>query len=99
MTVPHKNVNVIDKHYQHFNSDMLEKLLVPYFDNIKYIFFDIISSKIIGLLQRLIGGKGDFFILTNKKVLTLFYNIYINHYLYTNDEKKAGRIAVICQKK
>ena len=98
LTVPHTNKGLNKKHYQHFNSKTLQKLLKPYFRDIVFIPFDVISWRMAKLAQ-LIGGQGNYFILTNPGALSWFYRLYKNKYLYTDNERKCMRIAAICQKR
>lgn len=98
ITVPHKNKSVQSKHYQHFNCIDLERILSTYFKNITFVLFDK-KSKVMSLLQRLIGGQGNYFVLTYPKVLSIFYNTYKQNYLYASKEVNCGRVAVICKKK
>ncbi len=101
LTVPHENTPVTKKHYQHFNSTKLRTLLEPYFGNISFIPFDIPASgsPLMWLIQRILGPKGKFFLLTNARLLYFFYAIYLKRYLYAKDESGCERIAVICTKK
>lgn len=98
ITVPHKNKPIQSKHYQHFNSLELKGILSLYFENFIFIPFDR-ESKILSLMQKLIGGKGNYFVLTYSKALSWFYNTYKKKYLYATDERNCGRIAVVCKKK
>lgn len=99
LTVPHINKGLkSNKHYQHFYGDQLVKILEPYFMDFRVIPFDP-ASRILTIMQKLIGGLGENFIITNKKILTGFYNLYISKYLYASDEKRCGRIAVVCRKR
>lgn len=98
LTVPHTNKGLNEKHYQHFNSKTLQKLLKPYFRDIVFIPFDVISWRMAKLAQ-LIGGQGNHFILTNSCILSWFYRLYKGRYLYTDDEQKCMRIAAVCQKR
>lgn len=98
LTVPHRNKALNQKHFQHFFGDQLVNILKPYFTDFKLIPFDS-TSRILRYMQKLIGDLGENFIITNKKILTGFYNLYISKYLYASDEKRCGRIAVVCRKK
>ena len=98
LTVPHSNKGVQDKHYQNFKSDQLRQLLEPHFRDIVFIPFDV-KSRVMTKLQRLIGGEGKYFALTNSRLLSWFYQLYINRYLYTDDEQKCWRIAALCGKR
>jgi len=97
LTVPHANVAVLNKHYQHFTSHHLQALLSPYFQGVAFIPFDV-RSKVMAILQRLIGGRGHHFVLTNARLLSWFYQLYSNRYLYSDDERKCSRIAAVCWK-
>lgn len=98
LTVPHTNKGLNEKHYQHFTSKTLQKVLKPYFREIVFVPFDI-QSLIIAWLAKLFGGQGNQFILTNPKALSWFYRLYKNRYLYANNEQKCMRILAICQKR
>lgn len=95
LTVPHTNKSVNAKHFQHFNSDLLYKILTPYFADIAFIPFDS-RSKVITILLHLIGGQGNHYVLTNASVLKWFYKMYCKRYLCT-DEGNCLRIAVLCR--
>jgi 2-polyprenyl-3-methyl-5-hydroxy-6-metoxy-1,4-benzoquinol methylase len=97
LTVPHENKRVSEKHYQHFTSAKLKNLLSPHFKNIDFIPFDT-KSHLLGLLSKIIGGKGNHFVITNQKINNWFFNLYRKRYLYTNDVSKCLRIAAVCQK-
>jgi len=98
LTVPHLNKGLNVKHYQHFNSIKLKKLLLPYSDNIRIVPFDNIRSKVLKIYFKAIGGNGKYFLISYEKCLNYFYNLYLKKYLYTN-EKNCGRLLAICQKK
>ena len=97
LTVPHSNQRVQEKHYQHFTSQKLKELLAPHFRELEFLPFDPVS-KVFSLLVRIFGGSGKNYVITNSQLLSWFYQVYINHYLYTNDENKCLRIAVVCRK-
>ncbi len=98
LTVPHKNSPLIEKHVQHFSSDSLVEILEPYFREIDCIPFDPLS-KIMGIIRRVMGGKGNHFLITNKKLLYWMFQIYRRYFLYAKDESSCKRIAVVCKKK
>ncbi len=98
LTVPHENKKLSDKHHQHFNSQKLCNTLEQYFKDFSFIPFDT-KSKMFQLLHRIIGGNGDHFIITNSWLLSWFYRLYKNRYLYTRNESRCMRIAVICRKR
>lgn len=98
LTVPHTNKPVQSKHYQHFNSSQLFSLLEPYFQDLIFIPFGV-RSLLMAILLRIFGGEGKHFIITNSQLVTWFYRLYLNRYLYTDDESKCSRIAVVCRKR
>jgi SAM-dependent methyltransferase len=98
LTVPHVNNPILEKHYQHFTSNHLHKLLVSHFQDIAFVPFDP-KSKVMAALYRLIGGEGSFFVLTHSQLLSWFFHLYKSRYLYANDEQKCGRIVAVCRKR
>ena len=98
LTVPHANKPVQSKHYQHFTSSQLLSLLEPYFQDIIFIPFGV-RSLVMAILLRILGGDGRNFIITNSRLVSWFYKLYLNRYLYTDYESKCSRIAVVCRKK
>ncbi len=98
LTVPHTNLGLQDKHYQHFTSRSLLELLRPFFQDIEFVPFDV-KSKVMRLFQMLIGGKGNQFIITSTPLLSWFFQVYKNCYLYSKSEKKCRRIAAVCKKR
>ena len=94
VTVPSKNKNLNPKHYQHFDLNSLRQMLEPqfrientYFLN-KMCFWD-------NLIKTILTNK--YFILRNKKMLSILFRIYEKFLLLTN-ENKSMRIFVICKK-
>jgi len=97
LTVPHTNTPLSDKHYQHYERKQLYDLLNKHFREITIIPFDP-KSKVMGLWRRLMGSKGQHFILTNRWLNCWFWQMYTSRYLYANDERKCTRIAAVCKK-
>ncbi|WP_263834159.1 class I SAM-dependent methyltransferase [Salinibacter sp.] len=96
LTVPHVNKSVSDKHYQHFDTEKLRRVLDPYFQNLKFVPFDS-HSKALSLMQIFLGGKGNHFVVTNSFLNKKFIDIYFSNFLYGVNEDKCGRIAVVGQ--
>jgi len=96
LTVPHENKSVNKKHYQHFSSSSLEDILVPHFDCVTVRPFDNISSLVLKVFERLTGNQGEHFLITNDTIMTAFWNIYRDRYLYTT-EKRCGRLVATCE--
>ena len=94
LTVPHRNSPVSDKHFQHFDSQMLRNLLDAHLDNLRFQPFDFFS-RTLDLWFRLLGRSGKYFLITWQPLLDAFYNYYISRCLYGQDESKCGRIACV----
>jgi SAM-dependent methyltransferase len=94
LTVPHVNKDVSDKHYQHFDSDHLDRLLRPHFSDISYVPFDEQSSLMVAI-QFLLGWRGKHVVVNSPFVLDRVYEFYRRRYLYADDEEDCQRIAVV----
>jgi SAM-dependent methyltransferase len=93
MTVPHINVPVQEKHFQHFSSESLRDLLAPYFDDIRFIPFDG-RSRFLRILFRLMGGQGKHYVVTNRRINRWFFDWYIRHCLYAGEDRCTRIMAV-----
>lgn len=96
LTVPHTNSSLQPKHFQHFDEALLRKYLSPHFEDLSFLHFDE-RSRILGLLQRLLGGAGKHFVVTNSVVNHLFFKVYRRYFLYSADESTCGRIAAVAR--
>lgn len=97
LTVPHRNNPVGYKHFQHFDSQMLQDLLGGHLDDLRFLPFDFFSRK-LDIWFRLLGRSGQYFLITWKPLLRAFYNFYINRCVYGDDESKCSRIACVGRK-
>jgi cyclopropane fatty-acyl-phospholipid synthase-like methyltransferase len=95
MTVPHKNQPLIPKHYRHFDSNSLLKILSAYFECREMFFFDR-NSRIISAWQRLMCNK--YFIIRNQRVTNAFYRYYRNNHLSCTEQECLRMGAVFTQK-
>jgi len=97
LTVPHVNKPVEKKHFRHFSKEDLLPLLAPHFSDLRFVAFDRLpsSSLELGLIERIIGGRGRFFLITNQRLLGALYRRYLLRYLYCVSEKTCGRMAVV----
>jgi SAM-dependent methyltransferase len=90
LTVPHVNVPVGYKHFQHFSSESISKWIEPYFDVV-----DIIPIEKMGyrryLLERALVNP--FFILNYKPLKNLIYT-YFKKMLFFAEGHKCGRIFI-----
>ena len=100
LTVPHRNKPLITKHYQHFTGEQLRELLAPHFHDLRLIPFDLRARRtpLMWLTERVLGAKGRWWLLTNPRLLYLFYRLYLRRFLYCRDERDCERIAVVATK-
>lgn len=98
ITVPHKNKNLNEKHFQHFDSGLLKGIVEPHLEIIKYQFFDP-RRRLINIWLRMLGGQGHYFLITWKPLTNLFYKFYMKYGLYSKLESNCGRIACVARKK
>ncbi len=97
ITVPHSNASLQEKHYQHFDSTKLLDCLDALFREITFIPFDP-KSRVVGYFYKFLGGKGNTYVITQKKLNKWFFDLYTQKYLYAKSEKNCRRIAAICKK-
>lgn len=98
ITVPHENNPLSKKHFQHFTKEKLDNYLEPYFTNMTYIPFNV-KSKVISFLYFLLGGGMNFYLIKIPQLWYLFYQYYIDNYLYANESDNYYNICCICRKK
>ena len=91
LTVPHQNKARQEKHYQHFTSESLEKVLAPHFEIETRVFFDKRSRLLTRMIDTLLRNR--LFILNNRTMLSALFTFYCDHLLYC-DEKHCGRLFV-----
>jgi hypothetical protein len=92
LTTPHTNVALDPKHYLHFNQAGLRKLLEGHFEELLFIPFDHIP-RWFRLAMTLMGGAGNHFIITNRRLITSLFTFYMQHCLYGKGETHCQRIA------
>jgi SAM-dependent methyltransferase len=97
LTVPHRNRPVEKKHFQHFDLAKLRELLSPHFADLRFIPFDRVRNPGLSLrlADWLLGGRGRFFLVTNRRILGRAFRHYLEHGLACRDETECGRIAAI----
>jgi 2-polyprenyl-3-methyl-5-hydroxy-6-metoxy-1,4-benzoquinol methylase len=95
LTVPHINVPVSDKHFQHFDIDMLKKYFSKYFhfEDIRYIQKNSFFLKIMNRLM-----SNSLFIISNAKLNNVIYSLYKKYYFFSSD-KNCERIYIKMKKK
>ncbi|MFC1603525.1 class I SAM-dependent methyltransferase [Planctomycetota bacterium] len=96
LTVPHENVPLQTKHYQHFNSNTLMKVLEPHYRVEQMLFLDKRSLVFACIAGHLIGNR--LFVLNNTFLLDLFYRAY-RKWFFLCREAKCGRICVKARRK
>lgn len=97
LTVPHKNVPLIPKHFQHFDSVSLPQTLANSFEVEKLVFFDAPKAFPLWLMKTLLGGGGSRFVITLPALNRAFMRIYTRRYLYVNAEARCGRLLAIAR--
>lgn len=95
VTVPSNNIEVKERHYQHFDLHSLTAALSPFFTVVDASYLNRKSSLSLKLIQKFLSNR--FFILNNRRMLKWIYNYYIERLLFT-DKKNCCRIAVVCKK-
>ncbi len=100
LTVPHRNKPLIPKHYQHFDADQLRQLLHRRFEVVRIVPFDLRSRRSPGawLVKRVLGARGRWILVTNRRVLRTLYRLYVSRYLYCAREQDCERLAVVCSR-
>jgi len=95
LTVPHKNVPVSYKHFQHFDKEGLISYFGDKFDfiDVKYIQSNSIFMKIF---SRLINNK--LFVIKSDLINNLYYKFYKKHHFYSS-ESRCERIYAVLRKK
>lgn len=101
LTVPHRNKPLIPKHYQHFTGAQLRALLAPHFEVIHVFPFDVRVRwrPLLWFIEKLLGGKGRWFLFTNARIQYQFYRLYLRRYLYAGSENDCARIAVVARRR
>jgi SAM-dependent methyltransferase len=95
ITTPCDNVPLQDKHYQHFNKELIYKTLDKYFEIQS---FEYTSANTFGtaLIQRLLANR--LFILNFRPFIKFLYNTYKKRYLLASS-KNATQIFVVVKKR
>jgi len=96
LTVPHTNKSVQAKHYQHFDSESLTKVVEPYYKVERVLFFDK-KSRVFGRIMNSVLGNW-LFILNNRFLLDFLYRTYRKYYFFCS-EAKCSRICLVGRKK
>jgi len=97
LTTPHTNVALDPKHYQHFNQAGLHELLKNDFQEVVFFPFDHIPGW-FRFAIKLMGGAGNHFIITDRRLTTSLFKFYMQHCLYGKGETRCQRIACSAKK-
>lgn len=88
VTVPHQNVPVTEKHFQHFSAEVLHKYFEPYFVLDETVFLDK-RSRVVEWIKKILENR--YFILVHWGVCNRLYRAYKRHFL-VSDEERCERI-------
>lgn len=88
VTVPHQNVPVSRKHFQHFSAENLRRHFEPYFALEETAFLDK-RSRMVGWIKKLLENK--YFILVHWGIRNRLYKAY-KHFFLVAEELNCGRI-------
>ena len=95
VTVPHKNIPVSIKHFQHFSAESLVKYFDKFFVVEELVFLDK-RSCLVSIIKKFLHNQ--YFILNHWGIKNRIYSLYKKLFLIT-DEKHCGRIFVRFRKK
>lgn len=88
VTVPHRNLRVSKKHFQHFSAESLEAHFKTHFDREEVAFLDK-NSRLVKWLRWLL--ENPYFILKHWGIRNRLYQFYKRRFLVT-DEASCGRV-------
>jgi 2-polyprenyl-3-methyl-5-hydroxy-6-metoxy-1,4-benzoquinol methylase len=97
LTVPHANVPLVEKHYQHFNEDKI----IRYFSS-KFEICEIfhINGKIKGLSRLILRiWNNKLFLITNSKITNHFYRFIAKKVRISDESSATGLFAVLRKNK
>ncbi|MCE5250155.1 methyltransferase domain-containing protein [bacterium] len=95
ISVPHKNVQLIPKHYQHFTTESLMSYFEPYFF-VEEKFFLEKQSAILYLIRKMLTNR--FFLLNHQPAKNLLYAMY-KSMVFRAEEKNCGKLLLKLRKK
>lgn len=96
LTVPHENLPVSKKHYQHFNGERLKKYFSEHFEVEGEVYFEDHRNWRNYLIRRVLKNK--MFILNHRGLLNYIYKVYKKRCFHTTEQKSA-RIYLKLRKK
>lgn len=95
VTVPHENIPVIRKHFQHFSERTLRSYFEEYFDVEEVVFLDK-SSRWVHFIRKILYNQ--YLILNHWGIKNRIYKLYKRRFLICN-ESDCGRIFMKLKKK
>lgn len=95
LTVPSVNSPLQEKHYRHFDSGSIEKLLQPYFDIKKVYFLNKISFPAV-LIRKFLTNR--FFIVNSRFIRRFLYRHYCKKHLLA-EQRSCKRIVIFAEKR
>jgi len=95
LTVPHKNVPVSYKHFQHFDLNSLKKYFEEFF-LIEEVFYIQKSPLYMKLISKVVNN--NFYVIKNDYINNLYYKFYKKYCFYSN-EFDCERIYIKLRKK
>lgn len=96
LTVPHVNCHVQEKHYQHFSVATLRSVMKPYFKVDRIIPFDR-RSVVTYILTKLLGYKGNNYVITNRHLNALMYRHALRGCLEDQKEDSCSRLLAVAR--
>jgi SAM-dependent methyltransferase len=94
LTVPHTNKPVEYKHFQHFDVASITSYLSPHFKIARIVPFEK-RSPARNLLAGMMSNR--FFVLNNRRALSLIYGYYMRHLFKCDSETQCQRLYVEAQ--
>ncbi len=93
ITVPSKNIPTSKKHYQHFDLELLQRSLKPYFF-VKECFYINKITFYTRIMKSILANR--FFALNHKKTLNKLFQIYLKKSFH-GDKNNSECIFIICK--
>ena len=98
LTVPHANKRLNEKHFQHFTAEHLRATLADHFEVESVHPFDR-QSRVDRVLERLLGGTGAHFVVTNERLNAAYFERCLRVCLEAQPEARCGRLLAVARKR
>jgi len=96
LTVPHENKAVEYKHFRHFNSSTLKRLLEPQFEVVEMVPFERRSVALV-LIQMVLSNR--YVLIQHQRFLNAIYYYYKRHLFNCRSELHCQRLFVLARVK